>query len=858
MPLSLPRLAVATSLLVASSAFSLVPSSAQAADRATILILDASGSMWAQLPEGRSRIEVARDVLGDYLRSRDGSRPLGVIAYGHNRKGDCQDIETISPVGVQDPASLGSRLNGLSPRGKTPLAGSLRRAATLIPKTSEEADIVLVTDGLETCGLDPCAVAASLAQEGIPVRAHVVGFGLTEGEVRQISCIAETTGGMVLAPQSGAELADALVRVTEPVTREAEAPGKAAINLTIAADISGRPNKVAFRGIHTTSGQNVEFGELDFESDSALPVELAEGAWLLTADAGDKGNGEMEATIVAGDNRTLYVPFTGPMPSVVLPPRGPYLAGSQAAFPYEITNEGLAVGGADFVLSLLPAGTTDLNQALTWSMQDGSKGARVGQLNLPPDAGSYVVAFHRYGESDLASALQSFAFSTQLQPAVTLNAPETAEPGAMLPVTMTGGLGTNDRVEIWKDGALYSWDQSRYVRDLFDNEYGKANPIAAPGEPGAYEIVYLVADRDGDSAIATRMPLTVGAGAGSYEEGAATPGGQVQPVGQQNAATQHQTPASPIPLAGDPDPTHGPDQVLSESDIGYFCEGPFPCPITDPVTGLAFVLPVGWYTDKPAFGGTLGGAQNGTPVITFFSPMEVPDTYVLNPSQWLESNGPCQDVKAGRFCRFLTGTDAPEADVAMITKSLVHIPGLATQSAAATGTASAPDLPAALRGQAGLLAAQDPAAAEAMKGLSTILQKTAENGGEIVPAEIIHALTQGKGLPEIGASLAASGSASIPPMTPCETQMPCPFEVSTPKLSGTLPFGWRISQPGMTPQGKINAWFTAFDPAGNMKKLGLNQDGGEACVPTAAGELCEHTPYISTDEVSLIAGSLTR
>lgn len=67
------------------------PASAQ--QGSTILVLDESGSMWAQLPEGRSRIEVARDVLGSFLAQRDASVPLGVVAYGHNRRGDCRDIE---------------------------------------------------------------------------------------------------------------------------------------------------------------------------------------------------------------------------------------------------------------------------------------------------------------------------------------------------------------------------------------------------------------------------------------------------------------------------------------------------------------------------------------------------------------------------------------------------------------------------------------------------------------------------------------------------------------------------------------------------------------------------------------------
>ena len=179
-------------------------------DKAAILIFDASGSMWGQLEGGITKIEVARDVMGQFFSTRDATIPLGVIAYGHNRRGDCADIEVIAQTGVQDPAALSQRLNRLNPRGMTPISESLRLAARQIPPTAEEADIILVTDGLETCDADPCAVAAELANEGIKIRAHVVGFGLTEQEAEALACVPDQTGGQLLRPQSGAELTDAL------------------------------------------------------------------------------------------------------------------------------------------------------------------------------------------------------------------------------------------------------------------------------------------------------------------------------------------------------------------------------------------------------------------------------------------------------------------------------------------------------------------------------------------------------------------------------------------------------------------------------------------------------------------------
>lgn len=189
------------------------------AERVSVLVLDASGSMWNRVEGDLSRIEIARDVIGEYFATRDGAVPLSVIAYGHNRRGDCGDIEVVSPMGLGAPADLEARLRALMPRGMTPLTDSLALARGQIPAAAEAADIILVTDGLETCGGDPCALAAGLAAEGIEIRAHVVGFGLSREELQGLSCITEATGGMMFDTNSGAELTEALRQVSaaEPV-----------------------------------------------------------------------------------------------------------------------------------------------------------------------------------------------------------------------------------------------------------------------------------------------------------------------------------------------------------------------------------------------------------------------------------------------------------------------------------------------------------------------------------------------------------------------------------------------------------------------------------------------------------------
>ncbi|SHF48532.1 hypothetical protein SAMN02745223_02761 [Devosia limi DSM 17137] len=276
--------------LVSAAATLAMPLVAQEADSASILIYDASGSMWGQLDGGISKVEIAREVIGDFFVSRDNSIPLGVIAYGHNRRGDCSDIEVVANVGINDPAGLSSSLNRLNPRGMTPITDALSLAASMIPPTAESADIILVTDGLETCEADPCALAAQLANEGIAIRAHVVGFGLTREEGEVMACVADATGGLLLTPQTGQELADALRQVAqvEPAPApEPEPVAEAFFDMGPKAE-AGHDYRISFQG----SARNVDYAGFTRRGEEAPDVSPSYGV----LGGGETGNNPFTRT----------------------------------------------------------------------------------------------------------------------------------------------------------------------------------------------------------------------------------------------------------------------------------------------------------------------------------------------------------------------------------------------------------------------------------------------------------------------------------------------------------------------------------------------------------------------------------
>src|SRR5213075_3233458 len=96
-----------------------------------------------------------------------------------------------------------------------------RMAAEALQYTEKRATIILVSDGVETCGEDPCAVAGELAKSGVSLQIHTVGFGLDDpAAADQLRCFSTKTGGISILADNAAELEKA---ITDSV-KAAEAP----------------------------------------------------------------------------------------------------------------------------------------------------------------------------------------------------------------------------------------------------------------------------------------------------------------------------------------------------------------------------------------------------------------------------------------------------------------------------------------------------------------------------------------------------------------------------------------------------------------------------------------------------------
>lgn len=151
-----------------------------------LFIFDDSYSMYAPW-NSNVKIEVAKKVMGEFLDSLKNlpDLELALRCYGHTTffkpERNCKDTKLEVPFAdaLSNSVKIKNRIQRLEPLGTTPIAYSLgESAADFTPKANCRNIIILITDGIEECGGNPCEVSAELQRKGIFLRPFVIGVGL--------------------------------------------------------------------------------------------------------------------------------------------------------------------------------------------------------------------------------------------------------------------------------------------------------------------------------------------------------------------------------------------------------------------------------------------------------------------------------------------------------------------------------------------------------------------------------------------------------------------------------------------------------------------------------------------------------
>ena len=182
-----------------------------------IVILDSSGSMADKIDAG-AKIDVAKRAVSDLLTKIPKGVNTGLIVYGHkgsNSTADktlsCQGIEEVVKLGANNSSNIISAMDSFSPKGWTPIAGSLDFAKDIFKKmgTADKNYLILVSDGVESCDGDPLASAKNLKSEIPGIKLNVIGF-TTDTKTRNfLGEITNKAGGSYLTASNSSDIAKA-------------------------------------------------------------------------------------------------------------------------------------------------------------------------------------------------------------------------------------------------------------------------------------------------------------------------------------------------------------------------------------------------------------------------------------------------------------------------------------------------------------------------------------------------------------------------------------------------------------------------------------------------------------------------
>ncbi len=160
-----------------------------------LFVFDASNSMKTKHGD-KTRIQGAKDLFYKFLDSLNKQKNIqfALRMYGHTVKyppGDCKDSKLVVPFSKGNVALIKSKVAEAQPTGITPIEHSLTESANDFPDTKAINMIILITDGIEECGGDPCLARQKLGEKGIVLKPFIIGIGLSPEQIKTFECVGD-------------------------------------------------------------------------------------------------------------------------------------------------------------------------------------------------------------------------------------------------------------------------------------------------------------------------------------------------------------------------------------------------------------------------------------------------------------------------------------------------------------------------------------------------------------------------------------------------------------------------------------------------------------------------------------------
>lgn len=460
------------------------------------LVLDASGSMWNRVADGRYRIEAAKDALTTFVRALpDAGLDVGLRIYGSTVDAldprGCDDTRLFVPLAEVDKGALQGAVDAVAARGATPIAASLLAAAADFAPDASRKVIVLVTDGEESCGGDLRAAVDQLAAAQIAVELRIIGFDLPPRAAEAFASLADFTNAA-----DAAALAAALEGAVEDVVADAPPmPAPTPARVTLVA-----PDRVPAGTAYEVrwSGDSVD-GDAIVVVPSGAPDD-ATGTLLGYVGGSDRIAGTAPLAPARLELRYLSVGTIAARKALEITP-------SPATI--RVEDDAVFAGSGFTVAWTGPDGPSDYVTLVAPDAPDGDYGAYVytregAELDFtaPSNPGSYELRYQ--SDDDPGTVLARTRVEVLPPKPITLEAAREVVAGAPVEVHWTGPDAERDYVTIAPAGA----PEGTYLSYAYTRD-GDPLTLTAPQRPGAYELRYSTDRSDAKGRVYASTPLTV-------------------------------------------------------------------------------------------------------------------------------------------------------------------------------------------------------------------------------------------------------------------------------------------------------------------------------------------------------------
>jgi len=216
-----------------------------------LFLLDASGSMLEQWERpNQTRWSVAKSILTKLVDSlrQNTKLDLGLRVYGHRSPQEiknCKDTWLEVPFKAKNHTLIIDKLQEIKPKGVTPITYSLEQAGNDFPAGPGYRNIViLITDGIESCGGDLCAMSKALQQKGVFLRPYIIGLGLRSEKTLECAgkyIDADTPGKFFDVLNESIESTFAKTTVSVELLDGSSRPTETNVNITFANSLTGIP-----------------------------------------------------------------------------------------------------------------------------------------------------------------------------------------------------------------------------------------------------------------------------------------------------------------------------------------------------------------------------------------------------------------------------------------------------------------------------------------------------------------------------------------------------------------------------------------------------------------------------------------